>query len=112
MGVEDDGRITGIEKDGFDNDDRFLLHLWNLIKSSIGQEATPFIKTGLGKINGKTVCKVECRPSRRPVYLSQKGFDEAFYIRTGPGSSSLSISETMNYIAEHFDRNDDAWHKD
>jgi predicted HTH transcriptional regulator len=102
IGVEDNGEITGIEKDQFANDDKFLLHLWNLIKASLGQEASPYITTTLAKIHEKSVCRVECRPGTRPVFLRQKGFGEEFYIRTGPGSSSLSISETMEYIADHF----------
>lgn len=102
IGVEDDGNIQGIEIDRFDNDDKFLLHFWNLVKSSLGQESTPFINTFLEKFDGKTVCRVTCKPSPFPVFLEQKGFDEEFYIRTGPGSTSLKIRETMNYISERF----------
>jgi len=102
IGVEDDGRVEGIEIDKFENDDKFLLHFWNLIKSSMGQEVTPFIKTTLEKIDGGTVCQVKCLRSPVPVFLRQKGFGEEFYIRTGPSSASLEIREALKYIAERF----------
>lgn len=102
IGVEDDGRVEGIEIDKFENDDRFLLHFWNLVKSSIGQEVTPFIKTTLEKIDGGTVCHVKCLRSPAPVFLRQKGFGEEFYIRTGPSSASLEIREALTYISERF----------
>jgi hypothetical protein len=100
--VEDDGRVEGIEIDKFDNDDKFLLHFWNLVKASMGQEIAPYIKTTLEMVDGGTVCHVKCIRSPKPVFLNQKGFDEEFYIRTGPSSTSLEIREALQYIAERF----------
>jgi len=102
IGVRDDGSIEGIETDQFDNDDRFLLHLWTLIKTCMGQEVVEWVKTSLQKIGNRTVCRVHCRKATRPVFLNQKGFEEAFYVRVGPSSSSLEISSALKYIKEHF----------
>jgi len=102
IGVEDDGRVEGVEIDKFDNDDKFLLHFWNLVKASMGQEVTPYIKTILEKIDGGTVCHVRCLRSPKPVFLRQKGFGEEFYIRAGPSSASLEIREALQYISERF----------
>jgi hypothetical protein len=102
IGVEDDGAIYGVEADGFPNDDKFLLHVWSLIKSSMGQDVSPYIKTTLEKFDNKTVCRVHCLRSPKPIFLRQKGFDESFYIRIGPSSGSLEISEALKYISEHF----------
>jgi len=102
IGVEDNGNVLGVELDKFDNDDKFLLHFWNLVKSSMGQETAPYIKTTLEKIDGGTVCHVKCMRSPKPVFLNQKGFDEEFYIRTGPSSTSLEIREALQYISERF----------
>ena len=102
IGVEDDGNILGIEADGLANDDKFLLHVWALIKSSMGQDISPYIKTTLEKFNGKTVCRANMLKSPKPVFLRQKGFDEAFYIRSGPGTVSLEISEALVFIQENF----------
>jgi len=91
-----------VEIDKFENDDKFLLHFWNLVKSSMGQEVTPHITTTLEKVDGGTVCQVKCTRSPSPVFLRQKGFGEEFYIRTGPSSASLEIREALNYISERF----------
>ena len=102
IGVADDGTILGVEGDNFVNDDKFLLHVWTLIKTSMGQDVSPYIKTTLEKFDEKTVCRVHCLRSPKPVFLRQNGFDEMFYIRIGPSSGNLDISEALKYIGEHF----------
>lgn len=102
IGVRDDGSVEGIETDQFENDDRFLLHLWNLIKSCMGQEVAEWVKTSLQKFGNKTVCRVNCRKAIKPVFLNQKGFEESFYVRVGPSSSNLEISTALKYINQHF----------
>lgn len=102
IGVRDDGSIEGIEPDQFDNDDRFLLHLWTLIKTSMGDEVVEWVKTKLQKFGDKTVCRVNCRKAKKPVFLNQKGFDEAFFVRVGPSSSNLEIRSALTYIEQHF----------
>jgi predicted HTH transcriptional regulator len=102
IGVRDDGAIEGIETDKFVNEDKFLLHLWTLIRLCLGRDFSPYISTRLEKADGKTICIVDCRPSNRPVFLRQPGFDEEMYIRLGPSSNALNISEAMTYIANHF----------
>jgi predicted HTH transcriptional regulator len=103
IGVRDDGSIEGIETDKFENEDKFLLHLWNLIKSSMGQGVSAYVQTTLETINGRTVCQIKCTRSPSPVFLNQKGFGEEFYIRTGPSSNTLEIREALKYISERFE---------
>ncbi len=102
IGVRDDGSIEGIETDKLDNDDRFLLHLWTLIKTCMGQEVVEWVKTTLQTFGNKTVCRISCQKGKNPIFLRQKGFDEAFYVRVGPSSSSLDISSALKYIDLHF----------
>ena len=102
IGVEDDGSIIGVERDCFANDDKFLLHVWTLIKTSIGKDISPYITSTLEKFDDKTVCRIQCRRSPKPVFLRQNGYDVLFYIRIGPSSGSLDISEALKYIADHF----------
>lgn len=102
IGVRDDASIEGIESDRFPNEDKFLLHLWTLIRTCLGRDVSPYILTRLEKIEEKTVCTVRCSRSNRPVFLRQPGFNEEFYIRVGPGSAAMDISEALKYIADHF----------
>jgi hypothetical protein len=102
IGVRDDGSIEGIESDKFVNEDKFLLHLWTLIRTCLGREVCRNVRTHLEKIGEKTVCIVHCIQSSRPVFLRQPGFDEEFYIRVGPSTNAMDISEALKYIADHF----------
>ena len=101
IGVRDDGRIEGIETDQFGNDDRFLLHLWTLIKTTMGHEVIEWVKTSLQKFGDKTVCRVNCRKATKPVFLNHKN-NESFYVRVGPASNILEIRAALKYIEEHF----------
>lgn len=102
VGVRDDGSIEGIESDKFVNDDKFLLHLWTLIRTSLGRDVSPYLRTTIEKTEDRSVCVVRCLQCNRPVFLRQPGFDEEFYIRVGPSSNAMDISEALKYIADHF----------
>lgn len=102
IGVRDDGSIEGVESDKFVNEDKFLLHLWTLIRTCLGRDVSRYIRTHLEKMEEKTVCMVHCLRSNRPVFLRQPGFNEEFFIRVGPSSNAMDISEALKYIADHF----------
>jgi len=102
IGVRDDGSIEGIESDRFANEDKFLLHLWTLIRTSLGRDVSPFIQTLLEKEDEKTICIVRCSKCPKPVFLRQAGFNEEFFIRVGPSSNAMDISEALRYISLHF----------
>jgi len=102
IGVRDDGSVEGVESDRFPNTDKFLLHLWTLIRTSFGTDISPNISAQLEILEGKTVCSVKCQRSGRPVFLKQPGFEEEFYIRVGPGTVALAVSEALKYISDHF----------
>ena len=102
IGVRDDGSVEGIETDKFPNDDKFLLHLWMLIRTCLGKDYAPFVKTKLEKTEEKTICIVLCSPSDRPVFLRQPGYPEEMFIRMGPSSNALNISEALKYIGKRF----------
>ncbi|UCE70237.1 MAG: PAS domain-containing protein [Flavobacteriaceae bacterium] len=97
IGVSDDGEILGTEIDKFKNDDRYLLHVNNAIKSHIGLEHITYLSFGLVPIQGKKILKIECQPSKDPVFLSIDGKEE-FYARFGPSSRQLSTKEVLNYV--------------
>jgi hypothetical protein len=102
IGVRDDGSIEGLALDGFPSTDKFLLHFWNLVKSSMGEDICPFIVTSFESVAEKEIFVVKCTKSPRPVFLNQKGFSEEFYIRSGPSSTSLSIQDATKYMKHRF----------
>jgi len=99
IGVEDSGEICGIEHDGFPNDDKFLLHLYNYIQDWLGNQHATRVKTDLIPVKGTKVCRVECQPFAGDwAYLRRKG-EEEFLVRIGPSSKPLKPSEIATYMA-------------
>ena len=97
IGVKDDGEITGLEADEFDNHDRCLLHFKNLINQHIGVGFTSYLNFFLHERNGKTIAVLECAASEQPVFLLNKE-EESFYIRSGPSSVKLQPSQVLDYM--------------
>lgn len=99
VGVEDDGNVLGLADDGFDNDDKLLLHVGNLLTRCIGSEFSPFVDFRLVPIGaeGTSVLVVRCVEASRPAFL-KRGTDEDFYIRVGPGSRKLNAREVLEYL--------------
>ena len=97
IGVTDDGEITGLERDVFENEDKCRLHFKNLIAAHIGAEFSKYITFTIVHIDDLTVGVAQCRRSEQPAYLKHpKG--EGFYIRSGPSSDELPVSKVMDYI--------------
>jgi DNA-binding response OmpR family regulator len=98
VGVANDGEILGPEVDGFENEDKYLLHVNNKIRQHIGPEFAAFIRFQLTRLDEKKVLIIECQPSLSPVFLKM-GNDEDFFIRIGPGSRRLTTSEVLAYAS-------------
>jgi DNA-binding response OmpR family regulator len=98
IGVKDDGTILGIEADNFPNEDKFLLRFSNLINQYIGPEFSKFIKYELIPFEGKKVLLVKCEKSKKPVLMKKNKDEEEFYIRVGPSTRKLSMSEMLKYL--------------
>jgi hypothetical protein len=101
IGVDDAGKIIGLEKDNFQNDDKLGLHLTNLIKNHIGNEFLPFIRFKIVKIKDKEVLLINCKRSKKQVFLKSRN-EEEFYVRNGPASIKLEGSSLVDYIKHMF----------
>lgn len=97
IGVTDDGEITGLERDVFENDDKCRLHFKNLIATHIGADLSKYVRFMLVPVDQKTVGVVYCARSAEPVFLKD-GNKEHFYIRNGPSSDELPVSKALKYI--------------
>ncbi len=101
IGVDDDGNILGIEADEFENDDKIMLHFKNLVSQHIGLEFSGYLKMCIKKIEQQKIIVIECERANEPAFLYHKN-DEEFYIRSGPASVKLSISQALKYIQNRF----------
>lgn len=101
IGVSDKGEIIGIEKDNFENKDKFSLYFMNIIKQRIGNENIPLIRQKIISLEGKEIMRVECSRSEKPVFLKTDSGEE-FYIRAGPSSSKLEGRDLLEYVEKRF----------
>lgn len=102
VGVNDNGKVIGIEEDEFENHDKLKLHLSNLIKYHIGKQFFNYINFELFPIEDKHILKIDCSPSDRRVFLKD-GKEEEFYIRNGPATSRLFGNALIEYIKQRFE---------
>jgi hypothetical protein len=103
VGVADDGSIIGTELDGFDSDDKYLLHFYNVTHERLGIIAAKNVKASIVNLEGKSILKAFCNKSSQPVYYKKKGGSVMeFFIRNGPQTISLPIEQISAYIDDHF----------
>lgn len=102
IGISNKEEVIGIEKDRFENLDKFNLHLTNIIKEKIGKKYSNLIEFQAIKINQKIIVQVKCKKSFEPVFLKPSRTEEEFYIRAGPSSIEIRGSELVDYINKSF----------
>ena len=105
IGVTDEKHVQGLEKDyqtlpkksrdGFEN------YITQIIRSNIGSDSLRLISFNFNQKDGKDVCLVRVKPSENPVYVKVNGSEE-FFVRVGNSTASLTISEAIKYIQNHW----------
>lgn len=100
LGVEDNGTIGGLEIDAFENSDRCLLHIKNLINQHVGAEFSGFLDIIFQLCEEKGVVMIDIHRAGQPVFL-KIGKNEEFYIRSGPSSIKLSPSQMISYVLQN-----------
>ncbi|MBP6979013.1 MAG: putative DNA binding domain-containing protein [Bacteroidales bacterium] len=103
VGVDDRGQIVGLEADQFPNHDRMLLHLTKLVSDRISMNHMSFISCYPDSVDQKELLRIDVSPADIPAYLEHNG-EERFYIRTGPSTIHLRISELYDYLRKRFYR--------
>lgn len=101
VGVQDDQTPLGIEADNFKSEDRMLLHLTNMVKDRMVGHMWSRIHANFEDQDDIRMLVIRCEKSSAPVYLKE-GNDERFYIRHGPATIALSISQANEYIRDRF----------
>jgi predicted HTH transcriptional regulator len=111
IGVEDDGKISGVEKDyesfsGKKNWDGWLQHFTNVIKEHIGMDVMIYIKPRAAITDGKTVARIDIRRRSKPIYVEYqdiKGQNKMeFYIRATGTTYALNPKQTNDFIKERW----------
>ncbi len=101
VGVNDKGELLGLADDKFPNEDRMLLHFTHMVNERISMQHMSYVDCYIEPIEDTMVLRIDVRPSNIPAYLEHSN-EEKFYIRTGPSTSSLRISEHYDYVKNRF----------
>jgi Putative DNA-binding domain len=106
IGVADDGSVVGIAHDEFDTDDKFMLHLAQVVRNGLGDRAGTCIDPKIQTVQDKSVCIVTCQRSPESVFLKWKGIEASiegdFFVRSGPGTVKLPPASANDYIRTRF----------
>jgi hypothetical protein len=97
IGVKDNGEVLGLDADNFQNDDKCLLHIQNLISEHVGVEHLSYVRFHLLSIEDKKILVIQCIPLKRIMLLKSSG-KEQFYVRSGPSSIELPMSKVLEYM--------------
>ncbi|MGV8174502.1 MAG: GmrSD restriction endonuclease domain-containing protein [Methanothrix sp.] len=101
IGASDDGTPVGIKTDGFPSEDKMSLHLVNIVKDRMGPEAMTAMNIHFDDHEDNRVMVIRCKRSSSPVYVKDDTI-ERFYIRTGPSTTELTLSQAQSYIKQRF----------
>jgi len=100
VGVTDSGEITGFVEDKLDSVDHVLTHFNNLVNQHLGTEFSRYIDSAVIEVDGIRVLRVHCLASGVPAIL-KTGKNEEFFVRSGPASRQLSLSQFYEWLKEH-----------
>jgi very-short-patch-repair endonuclease len=112
IGVHDSGMIQGLGPDlaTFGGSrDKFELHLTHLIKDRFSESfRVGCVSVSYPVQDGKTVCRVDVKRSRTPIYLTvadgNGAAHERLIVRAGASSPEIPLSQVAEYVREHFGR--------
>lgn len=97
VGVDDQGQALGLAPDGFEDADHVLRHFSALLAQHIGVEHQPHMRFTVRVLDGRQLLLVECGKATEPVIL-HTGKEEEFYVRMGPTSRKLALSQVMHRL--------------
>ncbi|MEZ5198269.1 MAG: putative DNA binding domain-containing protein [Bacteroidales bacterium] len=101
IGVDDNRNILGLQNDKFKDEDHILLHLTKLIQDRISMQHSRFILANIENSNGSQILRVDVKPASDPAYVIHNN-EEVFYVRSGPLTAQLRVSEIYDYIKSRF----------
>ena len=105
IGIEDDGKIIGLEKDyqNLKKPDRdgFEQLIFTAISTNLGTYLSNYVHVIFHTIDSKDICRIIIMPTPRPVFVKQ-GSVTKFYIRTGVSTRELNVEEAAKFIANHW----------
>ena len=102
VGVNDEGKVTGLERDGYDSRDKVINSVSGLLKGNIGKRhVRKFLDLNIPRVGGRDVLRIDCYPSGQPAFYKESG-DMKMYVRVSESKEPYDAKEIYNYIVERF----------
>jgi hypothetical protein len=101
IGVSDEKEIIGLEDEiekFHKTNDKFLLHLKNLIQRSIGEKFYAYVDYDLIEMENKYITHVNVAKSDSEVFLDGK----EFFVRSNPSTDKLEGKKMIDYVKRRF----------
>lgn len=101
IGVDANGEILGLHNDYWSlkkkNKEGFYRRIVTLVSSKLGKDLGANIHATFHLLGTNEICSLFIEPANRPVYITE-GHETEFFLRVGSITSSLSTSETVEYL--------------
>jgi predicted HTH transcriptional regulator len=101
IGVDDDGKVLGLDADAFPNEDKMGLHLVNLICDRIGEIFLPYVHPHFEGEDGQRVLIIRCEKDPKPAFVKD-GSVHRFYVRGANATAELSGNSVTDCVKAHF----------
>lgn len=101
IGVADDGEVLGLNADNFPNEDKYGLHLVNLISDRIGPVFLPYVHPHFLDQEGKRVLAIRCERGPKAAFVKD-GQLQRFYVRGGNSTAELQGNAITDYVKQRF----------
>jgi serine/threonine protein kinase len=108
IGVADSGEPTGLHDDLQDFSDKktvdgFELRFRDALSRNVSPDSNELVTLSFPWVNSVQICRVDVRPSPRPVFLASKGGSAEFFVRKGNASPSLpDVRRACEYVHDHW----------
>jgi ATP-dependent Lon protease len=106
VGVDDHGQVVGLDHDlksiGRRDHDGYENWLTTLFETSIGKPAIGNLSVRFEEMDGGAVCRVDVRPSSKPVFVRAGRSDADFYVRLNNSTRLLNTAEALEYVEAHW----------
>jgi ATP-dependent Lon protease len=107
IGVADDGKIVGIEKDiktlgSKQSRDGFALWLTGLLDSMLGPTATSNVTVTFDESAGQLVCRVDVQRGAKPTFVRGGKGEADLYVRLNNGTRLLNTADALEYTSSHW----------
>jgi ATP-dependent Lon protease len=106
VGVDDHGQVAGLDHDlktlGRQDHDGYENWLTTLLETSIGKPAISHLAVRFEQLEGGVVCRIDVRPSKRPVFVRSGKATADFYVRLNNSTRLLNTAEALEYIQVHW----------